>query len=179
MPASKGPHNASLASSATLKLEHRVIPLPGKAFTRILASGISAICRSTLRPGPAGRDPPTPTAPEGATMRNRAPVWPPDASIIVAAAPRNRGPYHPCALLPDTIAGGSPLPPRPAAPGYHPASGSSPLSPPQWITGTPPSISRMFFPSGSGCLKIPYGLEPRVSSTAFLCRLRATKMLLR
>jgi hypothetical protein len=87
-------------------------------------------------------------------------------------------PYHPCALLPDTMAE-SPLPPRPAALGSPLASGSSPLGPPRWITGTPPIIARMCFPRGSGCLKIPYDLEPRFSSTKFLCRLRATKTLLR
>ena len=37
----------------------------------------------------------------------------------------------------------------------------------------------MCFPRGSGCLKIPYELEPRFRSTKFLCRLRATKTLLR
>ena len=87
-------------------------------------------------------------------------------------------PSHPCALLPDTMAE-SPLPPRPAALGSHLASGSSPLCPPRWITGTPPIIARMCFPRGSGCLKIPYELEPRFNSTKFWCRLRATKTPLR
>src|SRR5882724_4576212 len=85
---------------------------------------------------------------------------------------------HPCALLPDTMTG-TPLPPRPATRGSHPVSGSSPLGPPRWITDTPFISSRMFFPRDAGCLKIPYGLAPRFRSTAFLCRRRATKTLLR
>jgi hypothetical protein len=86
--------------------------------------------------------------------------------------------YHPCARLPDTMAG-TPLPPCPATRGSHPMSGASPLCPPRWITGTPFISSRMCFPRDSGCLKIPYGLEPRFRSTALLCRLRATKTLIR
>jgi hypothetical protein len=85
-------------------------------------------------------------------------------------------PSHPCARLPDTRAE-SPRPPRPAALGSHLASGSSPLGPPRWITGTPPLIARMCFPTGSGCLKMPYEREPRFRSTTFLWRLRATKTL--
>src|SRR6266545_7603607 len=92
--------------------------------------------------------------------------------------PATAAPSHPCALLPDTMAG-TPLPPHPATLGSHPVSGSSPLFPPRWITGTPPIILRMCFPTGSACLKIPYGLELRFRSTAFLCRLRATKTLFR
>jgi hypothetical protein len=87
-------------------------------------------------------------------------------------------PSHPCALLPETVAG-SPLPPGPAALGSHLPSGSAPLFPPRWLTDTPPIIARMFFPRGAGCLKIPYGLEPRFRSTPLLCRLRATTTLLR
>jgi hypothetical protein len=45
----------------------------------------------------------------------------------------------PVPLLPETMSG-SPLPPRPAALGFHPAFGSSPLCPPWWTTDTPPSL---------------------------------------
>jgi hypothetical protein len=111
-------------------------------------------------------------------MSDSAALWPLPSDIIAATLPRTVAPCHPCALRPDTVAEGALLP-RAAAPASSPASRSSRLFPPRSITGTPPTISHMFFPSGAGCLKIPYGLEPRSSSTALLCRLRATKTLFR
>jgi Putative transposase len=92
--------------------------------------------------------------------------------------PSTVAPSPPGALLPETMAGSSLLP-HPAALGSPVASGSSPLCPPHCLTETLRLISRMCFPTGSRCLKIPYGLELRFRSTALLWRLRATKTLIR
>jgi Putative transposase/Transposase zinc-binding domain len=87
-------------------------------------------------------------------------------------------PCHACALLPAPMAGRARLP-HPAALGAHLAAESSPLGPPRWITKTPPTLSRLCFPPGAGCLTIPSGLVGRFRSTALLWRLRATTTLLR
>jgi Putative transposase len=92
--------------------------------------------------------------------------------------PRPVASSHPSPLLPEPMAGHR-LPPPLAALGSHPASGFSPLCPLRRITGTSLLISHMGFPSGAGCLTIPYGLAPRFRSTPFLWRLRATKTLIR
>jgi hypothetical protein len=44
---------------------------------------------------------------------------------------------------------------------------------------SPPSPAQIFSSSGAGWIKIPYELPQRFRSTAFLCRLRATKTLIR
>jgi hypothetical protein len=53
-----------------------------------------------------------------------------------------------------------------------------PLTTPM-LWDSPPSPAQIFSSRGAGWIKIPYGLLPRFSSTAFLCRLRATKTLIR
>jgi hypothetical protein len=91
---------------------------------------------SSLRPGPAGPDPPAPPPPEGATMRHRAPVWPPQAGISGAAAPRNRGPLPPV-CPPPANSRRQPASTSPGGRQIPPVSAASPLFPPPWITGTP------------------------------------------
>jgi hypothetical protein len=49
----------------------------------------------------------------------------------------------------------------------------------RWLARHAPTIARMCFPSGTACLKMPSGLEPRVRATTLLCRLRATKTFIR
>jgi Putative transposase len=115
------------------------------------------------------RAPPCATEPSCGLPRpaSSGPLLPPTAAL-----------YHLCALLPHTMAG-TPLFPRPAILVSHPRPGPSPLCPPLWTTTTPRINSRICFQSDSGDLKIPYKLARRFRSTAFLCRLRATKTLLR
>ena len=128
----------------------------------------------SLRPGPAGPDPPAPPPPEGATMSHRAPVWPLHAGIIGATAPRNRGPLPPVCPPPANYRR-QPASTSPCRLQIPPAIRLPPPLPTSMDHRHPPTISRMCFPSGAACLKIPYGVEPRFSSTKFLCRLRATK----
>jgi len=133
---------------------------------------------SALRPGPAGHDPPAPPPPEGATMSHRAPVWPPHAGIIGAAAPRNRGPLPPMCPPPANYRR-QPASTSPCGRQIPPAIRLLTPLPTSMDHRHPPTISRMCFPSGAACLKIPYGVEPRFSSTTLLCRLRATKTFIR
>lgn len=74
---------------------------------------------SSWRSGPARRDPPAPAGPAGATMRPRAPVWPPPAGSLGAAGCRNRGPLLPVGPPPGHP-GRTPAAPAPCGPRIPP-----------------------------------------------------------
>ena len=111
-------------------------------------------------------------------MSHSAAVVLPHAGILAAPVPRNRGALPPVCPPPEprrrTPTSSSPswpqVPPRLRV--------MTPLLPRQ-SAGGPPPLAQMFFPSGSDWLKIPHGPGQRVSPTEFLCRLRATKTLIR
>jgi hypothetical protein len=85
---------------------------------------------------------------------------------------------HPSPLLPATMAGLR-LPPPLATLDSHQAPAPSPLCPRRGITGSHLIRARLCFPSAAGRLKIPEEVVQRFRSTPCLCRLRATKTLLR
>jgi hypothetical protein len=85
---------------------------------------------------------------------------------------------HPATRLPAPMAGHRRPPPLAALASHHTPS-PSPLCPLRGLTGPLLLRSRLCFPSGAGCLHIPYEVVPRFRSTPFLWRLHATKTLLR
>jgi hypothetical protein len=71
-------------------------------------------------------------------MSHRTAVWPPYAGIIRATGSRHRGPLPPVCPPPGNH-GRKPTSAPPCGPRIPPASGSSPLFPPRWITSPPSS----------------------------------------
>jgi hypothetical protein len=104
-------------------------------------------------------------------MSHRAPVWPLHAGIIGAAAPRNRGPLPPVCPPPANYRR-QPASTSPCGLQIPPAIRLPSLFPPRWITGIPPTMSRMCFPSGrpdprsepAPVGRTPGGLAPRAES---------------
>jgi hypothetical protein len=129
---------------------------------------------------------------------------PPRADQEPDALPRERprrlalsGCPGPALEVPDPAGAGvppsrsPPVWPLPGHPGRQPASPSpdgprippgvrrlTPL-PPLQDHRAPPGFARMCFPRGAGCLNIPDGVTQRFRSPPCLCRLRATKTLIR
>jgi len=111
-------------------------------------------------------------------MSDSVAVLPPLLASVWPWIPRTVAPCPQCVCLSGTLPG-TRLLHRASAPGADPSTRLRRLLTPLLPGDSPRSTSQIFSSSGFGWITMPYGLPQRFRSTAFLCRLRATKTLLR